>query len=99
MADKQKKAAAKQSNAPKAAAAKAAADKKPAKKAGKKPNRVLKFFRDLKSEIKKVVWLSPKAAWRNVGVVAAVIAVIGLVVFGLDQGFQHLLALFMDMGT
>ncbi len=37
-----------------------------------------KFFRDCKNEIKKIVWPTPKAVFKNMGVVLSVIIIIGL---------------------
>lgn len=66
----------------------------------KKPNvfsRIGKFFRDTKSEIKKIVWPTPKAATKNLGIVLAMIVIIGLIVYGLDSGLYALLGLIMKM--
>ena len=55
--------------------------------AEKKPkvwHRAGKFFRDCKSEIKKIVWPTPRSVFKNMGVVLAVIVIIGLFVFGLE---------------
>ena len=49
--------------------------------AEKKPkvwHRAGKFFRDCKSEIKKIVWPTPRSVFKNMGVVLAVIVIIGL---------------------
>lgn len=91
MADKEKKSVAK-------AAAKAG---KPAGKKEKKQkdHKVRRFFHDLKSEGKKIVWPKPRAVWKNVGVVVTMIVVLGLVIFGLDEAFSHLLHLFMDVAV
>ena len=59
--------------------------------------RVSKFFRDTKSEIKKMVWPAPKTVFRNTGVVLIAIAVIGLFVFGLDILLVNLLGLIMSV--
>ncbi len=78
-------------------------EKKPEKKASKKPNafvrffkRVGKFFRDCKGEIKKIVWPTPRAVFKNTGVVLVTIIVLGLFVFLLDTGFMNLLGLVLD---
>lgn len=55
----------------------------------KKPNVFVKighFFRDLKNEIKKVVWPSPKATFKNTGIVLFMIFAVGTFVFLLDVG-------------
>ncbi len=72
---------------------KKAADKK---KAAKKPNRVLKFFRETITEIKKIVWPTPKTTFKNTGIVLVAMVIVGLVVFGLDTGLMALLSLVMN---
>lgn len=57
----------------------------------------VKFFRDCKNELKKIVWPTRKSVFRNTLVVLAVIVVIGLFVFGLDTGLLNLLGLFMNV--
>lgn len=64
-----------------------AADKKPAKK----PNKAAKYFRDLRSEFKKVVWPSRKTVVNNTGVVLTVMVFSTLVMWGLDSGFAAVL--------
>lgn len=80
--------------------------KKPEKKAEKKPNpivrfaqRTAKFFRDCKGEMKKIVWPTPQATFKNMGVVLATIIVLGLFVFALDTVFMNLLGLVMDVAA
>lgn len=46
---------------------------------------IKKYFRDLKSEIKKVVWPSREKVVNNTGVVLAVVAICGLGLFGIDS--------------
>lgn len=56
-----------------------------------------KFFRDTKSEVKKMVWPAPRAVFRNTGVVLVTIVVIGLFVFCLDTALVNLLGLIMQI--
>lgn len=58
---------------------------------------IAKFFRDTKSEIKKIVWPTPKATFKNMGVVLAAMIIVGVVIFALDTGLQALLGLVMDL--
>ena len=51
----------------------------------KKPNRVVKYFRDLKSELKKVVWPSKSTVIKNTSVALAVMAVAAIAIWGFDQ--------------
>ncbi|MGN0641542.1 MAG: preprotein translocase subunit SecE [Huintestinicola sp.] len=75
----------------------AKAEKKPAKKnQAKKPNRVVKYFKDLKSEFKKVVWPSKKTVFNNTGVVLAAMIISGLFIWGLDTAFTALLQLLLS---
>lgn len=104
MADKEKKSGAKT-----AQTVGAADNKKAVKKAGKvsdkaeakgkKTKAFSRFFHDLKSEGKKVIWPTPHAVWRNVGIVVAMIAVVGACIFGLDEAFTHLLHQFMNVAV
>lgn len=55
--------------------------------------RLVKMFKDYKSEIKKIVWLSRKETIRQTGIVLVII-VIGCVFLGLlDYGFTQLIQL------
>lgn len=71
-------------------------NKDKSKPKAKKQNGVVKYFKELKSEFKKVVWPSRKAVLNNTGVVLAVVCVAALVVWGIDSGFTALLKLFID---
>ena len=55
------------------------------------------FFRECKSEIKKIMWPAPKSVFRNMGVVLVMIVLIGLFVFALDTGLLKLLGTFMNV--
>jgi preprotein translocase subunit SecE len=46
---------------------------------------IRKYFRDLRSEIKKVVWPSKEKVVNNTGVVLAVVAICGIGLFGIDS--------------
>ena len=56
----------------------------------KNPGRIAKFFRDYKSELKKVTWCPFKSVKSNtalvVGLVAVLAVVIGLLDFGASTG-------------
>ncbi|MDE6838782.1 MAG: preprotein translocase subunit SecE [Acutalibacter sp.] len=76
------------------------------KNSGKKPNglvsfgkKTAKFVKDCKGEIKKIVWPTPKAVFKNTGVVLATIIVLGLFVFLLDTAFMNLLGLVMNVAA
>lgn len=55
----------------------------------KKQNRVVKFFREVKSELKKVVWPSRKQIINNTLIVIASVIVIGIVIWAFDAIFQY----------
>lgn len=79
---------------------KKSADKKADKKPEKKPSvfaKIAKYFRECRSEIKKIVWPTPKATFKNVGIVLSVLVIVGLFVYGLDTGFIALLKLIIDI--
>lgn len=59
--------------------------------------KITKFFRETKSETKKIIWPTPKSVFKNTGVVLATILIIGLFVFGLDTLLVNLLGLIMNV--
>ena len=59
----------------------------------KKPNRIVKFFKDLISEVKKVVWPSKKQRLNNSAIVLAVCILSGIALFIVDSVFGLLLNL------
>jgi preprotein translocase subunit SecE len=59
--------------------------------------RIGKFFREIKSEIKKITWPAPKVVTKNTIVVLVAIAIIGVFVFALDFGLNRLLSLIMEV--
>ena len=61
------------------------ADKKAAKTKDAKKGGVKKYFKDLRSEIKKVVWPSKEKVVNNTGIVIGVMLVCGLALFGIDS--------------
>ena len=72
--------------------------KKPAKKSNKPGvfKRLIKYLTACKGELKKITWPSVKQTTKNFGIVIAVIAIIGLFIFGLDRGLYALLGLVMN---
>ncbi len=70
--------------------------KQPAKKPVKKKENkffraIAKFFRDYKSELKKIVWCSKKQLLNNTWVVLVCMVVVAAVTGALDFGFSKLL--------
>ena len=58
--------------------------KTPAKKKDKKPNRILRWLKDMKGELKKVTWPSGKDTLRNVLIVIACVIVVGVCIWVFD---------------
>lgn len=52
--------------------------------------RILKYFRATKSEFKKVVWPTRSQLINNTCIVIMALAVVGLIIFGLDSLFISL---------
>ena len=46
--------------------------------------KVCKYFRELRSELKKVVWTSPKQVGKNTLIVAACVLVVGVFIWLFD---------------
>lgn len=59
----------------------------------KKPGKIAKWFKDLRSEFKKVVWPSKKTVVDNTSVVLAVVVASAIIVGLLDSGFLALMDL------
>lgn len=66
-----------------------------AKKKG--PNRIVKYLRDLKSEIKKVVWPSRKQVLNNTGIVLTVMIIMGVFLACVDYGLSFLVKLLLGI--
>lgn len=73
-------------------------DKKEKKSEKKQPNKVAKWFKDLKIEFKKVVWPTKKTVINNTGIVLLVVAVSAVLVGALDFGFLGLMRLIYGQG-
>ena len=76
---------------------KKSSDKKPSEKKPSVFARISKYFRECKSEIKKIVWPTPKVTFRNMGIVLIVLIVLGLFIYVLDTGLIALLRLITDI--
>ena len=93
---------AKDANLTKAEAKAKKANEKNSKKAAasKKPKKsIVKYFKDLKSEFKKVVWPSKKSVFNNTVVVLVTLIVSGICIWGLDTLFATLLRLALGMSV
>lgn len=58
-----------------------------------KKNRIMKFFRETKSEMKKVSWPSKDQLIRNTVVILAFVIIMTIVLSLVDFGFERLLSL------
>ena len=58
-----------------------------------KKNRLMKFFRETKSEMKKVSWPSKAQLIRNTVVILAFVVIMTVVLSLVDFGFERLLSL------
>ena len=58
----------------------------------KKESKVKKFFKDYKSEFKKIVWPSKADTLRQSGLVIAAIVVFGVIISLLDTGFSKIMS-------
>lgn len=61
----------------------------------KKKRSIIKYFKDARSEFKKVVWPSRKQVVNNTIVVIISLIVSGLAIWALDTGFGSLLMLML----
>ena len=53
----------------------------------KSGNKIAKFFKELKSELKKVVWPSKKQVSKNTLIVIVAVLIIGAIIYALDLFF------------
>ncbi len=66
----------------------------------KKPKKsIVKYFKDLRSEFKKVVWPSKKTVFNNTVVVLITLIVSGVFVWGIDTLFATLLRLALGLSV
>ncbi len=61
------------------------------------PKRVVRFFRDYKSETKKIVWPGPKDVIKNTTIVIVMCLIVGLLIWGVDFGLGKLLNLVLGI--
>ena len=57
---------------------------------------ITKYFRELKSELKKVVWSTPKQVLKNALIVVACVLVVGVFIWAFDFVAQNLITLLID---
>ena len=64
----------------------------------KKQNRVVKWFKELKSEFKKVIWPSKKKVLNNTFVVVVTMVIASIFVGALDFGLLRLFSFIYGLG-
>lgn len=62
-------------------------------------NAIKKFFKDFKGESKKIVWPDGKTVLKSSLVVLVVVAVVALVVFGIDMGLAKIVEGLQNLAT
>ena len=60
------------------------------KKVVKTDSNQKKWFKDFKSELKKIIWPSQKQLWENTAVVISMVVIVSVIIFLLDLGFKAL---------
>lgn len=71
---------------------------KSAKKSAPKQHKVTKYFRDLKSEFKKVVWPTKKQVIHNTWIVLVTVICTSVFIFALDSGLAALFNVITGLG-
>ncbi len=61
--------------------------------------RIVKFLKDYKGELKKITWPTAKQTAKNTGIVLAAMVVLGLFVVLLDLAFSQLIGLLGKIGS
>ena len=61
------------------------------------PQRIVRFFRDYKSEVKKIVWPGIRDVLKNTVIVLNICLVIGIVIWLFDKGLGELLKLILQI--
>ena len=70
--------------------------KTPAKKTEKKPNRIARWFKDLRGELKKVTWPTKKDMINYSIVVLVFIVIMGVIIGVIDLGAGKLVELLVS---
>ena len=61
----------------------------------KKENRIVKYFKGVKSEFKKITWPTLKQITNNTGTVLVAVVIVGVFIFILDWAFGNILQQFI----
>ena len=60
-----------------------------------KENKIVRYFKGVKSEFKKITWPTMKQIVNNTGTVIAAVIIVGVFIFVLDLAFGYLLQQFI----
>ncbi|MBQ1989446.1 MAG: preprotein translocase subunit SecE [Clostridia bacterium] len=63
------------------------------------PKRIVRFFRDYKSEVKKIVWPGLNEVVKNTAIVLIMCLIIGVLIWVIDFGLAELLDLVLGVQT
>ena len=77
---------------------KASKSKKESAKSEKKKGGIKKYLKDLRSEIKKVVWPTKKQVINNTGIVLTIMVIMGLFLAGVDAGLGAAVKALLNLG-
>jgi preprotein translocase subunit SecE len=66
-------------------------------KAEKKPNAIVRWWRETIGELRKVAWPTPKEAWRLTKIVLIVMVVMGFALYLFDLVFSRLIGLLVTI--
>ncbi|NLT14616.1 MAG: preprotein translocase subunit SecE [Clostridiales bacterium] len=64
----------------------------------KRKNRLTKWFREMKSELKKVVWPTPKQILNNTVIVLVIVVISSAVIWVVDQAGVNIFGLLIKLG-
>ena len=60
-------------------------------------SKVIKYFKDCRAELNKIVWPSTKTTFKNFGIVLLSMVIVGVFVYALDTIFGTVLSLIMQI--
>jgi preprotein translocase subunit SecE len=64
----------------------------------KRKNRIAKWFREMRSELKKVVWPTPKQVLNNTIIVLVIMAISSAVIWVVDQAGSQIVKALISLG-
>lgn len=70
-----------------------------AKKKVRKKSRIARWFREMRSELKKVVWPTPKQIKNNTGIAVVVMIACGVVIWAVDQVGAQIFRMLITLGS